>query len=42
MRKEIIMTPKDVIIKGYKATDKNMCCRGFQFELGSFPILHGK
>jgi len=27
------MTPKGQIIKGYKATDQNMCCRGFQFEL---------
>jgi len=24
------------IVKGYKATDKNMKCRGFQFELGKW------
>ena len=23
-------------MKGYKATDKNMCCRGFQFEIGKW------
>ena len=30
------LTPKDKIITGYKATDKNMCCRGFKFELGKW------
>ena len=24
------------IVKGYKATDKDMKCRGFQFELGPY------
>ncbi len=24
------------IVTGYKATDKDMCCRGFQFELGKW------
>ena len=28
------LTKAGKIIKGYKATDSNMCCRGFQFELG--------
>jgi len=27
------ITPAGTIIKGYKATDENMCCRGFKFEL---------
>jgi len=30
------LTPKGKIITGYKATDKNMCCRGFQYELGKW------
>jgi hypothetical protein len=30
------LTPKGEIIKGYKATDKNMRCRGFQYELGKW------
>jgi len=29
-----MLTPQGTIIKGYKATDKDMKCRGFQFELG--------
>ena len=27
---------------GYKATDENMCCRGFQFELGKWYRAKGK
>ena len=23
---------------GYKATDKNGCCRGFKFEVGAFRL----
>ena len=30
------------ITKGYKATDENMCCRGFQFELGVWYEHQGK
>ena len=30
------LTPAGKIIKGYKATDNNMRCRGFQFELGKW------
>ncbi len=30
------LTPKNKIIKGYKATDKNMQCLDFQFELGKW------
>jgi len=30
------LTPKGKIITGYKATDENMCCRGFQYELGKW------
>ena len=30
------LTPAGKIITGYKATDENMCCRGFQFELGKW------
>ena len=30
------LTPKDKIITGYKATDKDMCCRGFKFEFGKW------
>ena len=28
-------------MKGYKATDANMCCRGFQFELGKWHEFEG-
>ncbi len=34
--KENELTPAGKIITGYKATDENMCCRGFQFELGKW------
>ena len=30
------LTPKGMILKGYKATDDNMCCRGFKFEIGKW------
>ena len=30
------LTPKGTILKGYKATDDNMCCRGFKFEIGKW------
>ena len=30
------MTPKGEIITGYKATDENMKCRDFQFEIGKW------
>jgi hypothetical protein len=30
------------IVKGYKATDKNMQCRGFQFELGVWHKHNGE
>lgn len=33
---------KGEIVTGYKATDKNMQCRGFQFELGKWHIHDGK
>ena len=33
---------KDKIYKGYKATDKNMCCRDFQFELGKWYSCEGE
>ena len=33
---------KDKIYKGYKATDENMCCRGFQFELGRWYSCEGE
>jgi len=36
------MTPKEQIIEGYKATDKNMRCRGFQFELGKWYECEGE
>lgn len=36
------MTPKGQIIKGYKATDENMCCRGFQFEIGKWYEHNGE
>ena len=32
----------DVIVKGFKATDKNMQCRGFQFELGVWHKHNGE
>ena len=35
------LTEPDKIIKGYKATDGNMCCRGFQFELGKWYNFDG-
>ena len=31
-----MITPKGQIVCGYKATDKDMKCRGFQFELGKW------
>lgn len=31
---EMRLTPRGEIVKGYKATDNNMQCRGYQFELG--------
>lgn len=33
---------KNKIYKGYKATDENMCCRGFQFELGKWYSCEGE
>ena len=33
---------KDKIYKGYKATDENMCCRDFQFELGKWYSCEGE
>jgi hypothetical protein len=30
------LTEKDKIVKGFKATDENMCCMGFQFTLGEW------
>ena len=36
------LTPLGKIITGYKATDANMCCRGFQFELGKWYEHDGK
>ena len=30
------LTKAGKIIKGFKATDSNMCCRGFQYELGTW------
>jgi len=32
----------DEIVKGFKATDKNMQCRGFQFELGVWHKHNGE
>ena len=36
------VTEEGVIIKGYKATDENMKCRGYQFELGKWHEHTGK
>jgi hypothetical protein len=36
------LTPAGQIIKGYKATDENMCCLGFQFELGKWYTHDGE
>ena len=36
------VTEKGVIIKGYKATDESMKCRGYQFELGKWHEHTGK
>jgi hypothetical protein len=36
------MTPKGQIIKGYKATDKNMRCRDHQFEIGTWYECEGE
>ena len=33
---------KEKIYKGYKATDENMCCLGFQFELGKWYSCEGE
>lgn len=35
-------TEKDEIVEGYKATDANMRCRGFQFELGKWHEHDGE
>jgi hypothetical protein len=35
------MTPKGQIIKGYKATDGNMRCLGFQYEMGKWYEYDG-
>ena len=36
------LTKAGEIINGYKATDANMCCRGFQFELGKWYEYDGE
>ena len=36
------MTPEGVIIKGYKATDQEMRCRGFKFEIGKWYEYDGE
>ena len=40
MAKEL--TPEGVIVKGYKATDANMMCRGYQFEVGKWHEHDGE
>jgi hypothetical protein len=35
-------TPKGEIVTGYKITDKNMQCRGFQYELGKWYEHEGE
>jgi len=35
------ITPPGQIVKGHKATDKNMQCRGYQFEIGKWHIYDG-
>ena len=36
------LTPKNKIITGFKATDENMCCKGFQFKLGKWYTFKGE
>lgn len=36
------LTPKGEIVTGYKATDENMQCRGFQYELGKWYEHEGE
>jgi hypothetical protein len=35
------LTPKGFIVTGYKATDENMCCKGFQFEMNKWFTHEG-
>jgi hypothetical protein len=36
------ITPENEIVTGYKATDKDMKCQGFQFKLGEWAVHDGE